>query len=364
MRTDWHTLQSRTIDWLRFPMAVAVVVLHYSKSVFQHADGALRFTCILFQEGICRLAVPCFFLISGFLFFSKLDKKWDWGIWRDKLEKRAKTLLLPYVLWNIIAFLAYWAYANVTGDTTSISQYFSDNGGARMLWSVTGGIPIGSQAYPINGPLWFIRDLIFFVIITPLVFAFIKWTRFYGILAMCVLHIATNRFIPEGFLFFMIGAWFRLSKKNIIETLSPGKLGFYLVALFSLIALVFIQYTIDSAFWKKAVKFVFLLSGIAASFCGASGLLDAGKTSVIPFLAGSSFFIFAAHEVLILQNIATPLVNALLPVGPLWDCMTFLIVPALAVALCLGLFFIMQKCLPRTTAVLTGDRKVKVAFNS
>lgn len=360
MRTDWTRIQSQTIDWLRFPMAVAVVMLHYSKTVFLEAEGTLRFLCILFQEGICRLAVPCFFFISGYLFFSKLEDKWDWDIWKGKMQKRAKTLLLPYLLWNIIAFLAFWIYAQVVGSPIPLPQHYLNEGGIRMFWSVNGGIPIGSQTYPVDGPLWFIRDLIFFILATPLVFFFVKRTGFYGVLVLCVLHLAVNRLVPEGFVFFVTGSWFRLSKKNIIETLSSRKNIYYAIALMSLIALVLIQYHLDSDTWKKIVKFVFLFSGIAASFCMVAVSLNKGKIRVVPFLAESAFFIFAAHEVLILQNVATPIVNHLLPQGQVWNCVAFFLVPALAVVICLGLLFLLEKLLPRTTAVLTGNRIVSV----
>ena len=345
-------------------MAVLVVMLHYSKTIIEQADGTLHFLCIFFQEGICRLAVPCFFFISGFLFFSKLEGKWDWSIWKDKLAKRAKTLLLPYLLWNIIAFFAFWIYERTNGNVSSLTQAITENGGVRMFWSVTGGLPIGSQAYPVNGPLWFIRDLVFYIIVTPLVFMFIKWTRLYGILALCLLHLTVNRLVPEGFLFFSTGAWFRLSRKNIVESLAPGKISFYIIAILSLVGLILIQYYTDSDPWKKIVKFIFLTSGIATSFCGVARLLDAGKTRVIPFLAGSSFFIFASHEVLILQNISTPVIKALLPDGITWDLIAFFAVPALTVAICIGLLFLMQRILPRTTAILTGGRRVGVAYNA
>ena len=210
----------------------------------------------------------------------------------------------------------------------------------------------------------FIRDLIFYIVVTPLVFLFIKWTRLYGILALCLLHLTVNRLVPEGFIFFTTGAWFRLSRKNIVEVLEPERICFYLIAILSFAGLVLIQYHSDSGLWQKIVKFVFLVSGIAASFCGVARLLDAGKTRVIPFLAGSSFFIFASHEVLILQNISTPVIKALLPDGIAWDCIAFFAVPALTVAICIGLLFIMQRILPRTTAILTGGRRVEVTYNA
>jgi len=362
MQTDWEILQSKTIDWLRFPMAVAVVMLHYSKYVFPESEGALHFLCILFQEGLCRLAVPCFFFISGFLFFSKLEEKWDWRIWQDKMGKRFRTLLIPYLLWNLIAFFALWLYTRATGDSASLSQEFVNRGGIKMFWSVTGGIPVGSQAYPVDGPLWFIRDLILYIVLTPVVFIFIRWTKIYGLLVLAMAYLAVNRLVPEGFLFFVSGAFFRLEKMNIVETLYPVRGWLYVVALLSLTGLVLIQYNSDSDFWKKLIKFVFLLSGIGSSFSGAASLLHTGRTRVLPFLAGSSFFIFAAHEVLILQQIATLAVQLLVPQTPLGACLAFFVIPVFTVAICLGLLFVLQRLLPRFTGLLTGSRKIKNAY--
>ena len=39
MKADWTELQSKTIDALRFPMAVAVVVLHNCKDLILHATA-------------------------------------------------------------------------------------------------------------------------------------------------------------------------------------------------------------------------------------------------------------------------------------------------------------------------------------
>ena len=61
MLPDWTKLQSQAIDLLRFPMAVAVVMLHYGTTVIIGATGVFHAICVIFQEGICRLAVPCFF---------------------------------------------------------------------------------------------------------------------------------------------------------------------------------------------------------------------------------------------------------------------------------------------------------------
>lgn len=358
MATDWQSIQSRTIDWLRFPMAVAVVILHHGTTLIQDATGPLRVLCILFQEGICRLAVPCFFFISGYLFFHQLQI-WDWDIWKHKISRRAKTLLLPYILWNIIAFLAFWGYAKLQGNGTTLMQAFLNYGGIKIFWGVDGGLPLGVRSAPIDGPLWFIRDLMIFTILTPLLFQFIRKTRFYGVCALIVFFLFVPGIIPEGFIFFLTGAAVQLSGKNVVQSLWSKKVFLYVASGILLIAMLVL---FDYEYWHRLVKNMFLFCGIGAAFCGAAQLLDSHKVSVSPFLAQSSFFIFATHEILILPQIAQPLIGSILPSGgSFWPCLEFFLTPALAVAICLGLFFILDKLLPRTTSLLTGNRKVQPA---
>ena len=68
-------LTSRTINALRFPCAVLVVLIHLFKPVPEETFpyGFFRTLEIAFSDGLARIAVPIFFFISGFLFF--LSKK-------------------------------------------------------------------------------------------------------------------------------------------------------------------------------------------------------------------------------------------------------------------------------------------------
>lgn len=357
MQTDFEKIQSRAIDRLRFPMAAAVVVLHYCMSLGLNATGPMRILRIVFQEGVCRLAVPCFFFISGYLFFNHLQN-WSWDEWIRKIKSRVRTLLLPYILWNIIALFAFWAYDNLHGSVASIFQQFQFYGGIRLFWGIVGGIPVGSTVCPLDGPLWFIRDLIYFVVLTPFIYLFIKWTKFYGVLTICILFLAVRRAVPEGLVFFIIGAYLQLSKKNIIQIVWPHRWCLSILSVLLLIATCALHGYSD--YWGRFIKFFFITCGIASVFCFASW--DKDKIEVKPnqFLLLSSFFIFAAHDILILRKIARPLVALAIPADTVWGSIIALFVtPMLTIIICLGLFSLMQKFLPRTTGILTGNRSTK-----
>jgi peptidoglycan/LPS O-acetylase OafA/YrhL len=74
-----NELLSETIDFLRFPLVVGVVLIHSDPSIDVVAEGVKSGSEIdyllysrlvfLFSRIIAHLAVPLFFFFSGFLFF-------------------------------------------------------------------------------------------------------------------------------------------------------------------------------------------------------------------------------------------------------------------------------------------------------
>lgn len=106
--TEIESLQSKSVQWLSFILAATVVLLHTSMRGYTDfvplVEQPLSATVYrLFSWGLCTLAVPTFFMFSGYYFFTKLQE-WDNRFYLSKLQKRTKTLLLPYVLWISIAF--------------------------------------------------------------------------------------------------------------------------------------------------------------------------------------------------------------------------------------------------------------------
>lgn len=106
-------IQSKTINWLRFPLAVAVVLIHISPKIDTQSinysslssDDLYALFASLFSHVITYIAVPCFFLFSGFLFFFKVNR-FTRELYFKKLRVRALTLLVPYLLWNLLPILS------------------------------------------------------------------------------------------------------------------------------------------------------------------------------------------------------------------------------------------------------------------
>lgn len=329
-------------------MAALVVLLHTAALGVGSTHPVYSTLCIALGRGICRVAVPCFFLISGYLFFSKLEDQWDTRIWLDKLKKRVRTLLIPYLLWNLIAALAIWGYhwlfARMHGET--YPALFDSIIQAQGLWDASGGLPF-------DGPLWFIRYLMIFVLAAPLFWFFIKYFRGWGILVLSLVFIAIG-FIPEGVVFFAAGAWFKMEKKNMLEAFDHWKYGVFILSALSLIALTLTfrnhleLYRISSS--------VFILSGTAAFFLLAGMRVEKGA-ALPPLLVHSSFFIFAAHNILILHDFSHWIILHLLPFQGEWvECVDLFLRPSIAVATCILLYKTMEWITPKTLSLLTGGR--------
>ena len=79
-------------------LAFMVVGLHVRPL---YLDGTELFTDSIYDASVITvfkvlfsLAVPAFFMISGYLFFRNLED-WKYPVWKDKLKKRVYSLLIP-----------------------------------------------------------------------------------------------------------------------------------------------------------------------------------------------------------------------------------------------------------------------------
>ena len=170
-------LQSSTIDLLRFPLAIMVIFIHMNPKVinFLEADfnlisghGIYNLIGIVCSHTLTSIAVPTFFLISGFLFFVNFPK-WSWEGYRSKLKSRLKTLVIPYFLWNAIPFILIvismlagillkgnstdGVYTFITEKSWHIFYDCHEWGTTRINWLGENLRMTG----PLDLPLWFLR---------------------------------------------------------------------------------------------------------------------------------------------------------------------------------------------------------------
>lgn len=119
------------------------------------------------SQGIAELAVPFFFIVSGFF----LAQHFDDDCWYQcEVKKRVKSLLVPFICWSVIACMAS-ASLGIIADFlahrplgTNVVLLRSDN------WLRLFGFDL--TKYPLLGTLWYVRCLMLFVL-TSFVFKYV-----------------------------------------------------------------------------------------------------------------------------------------------------------------------------------------------
>lgn len=355
-------LQSKTITWLRFPLAVAIVFIHTNMDEISpavahidyfHPSGMDIYNVIhiLLSVVLLRVATPCFCIFSGFLFFYKTKNVWNRNIYFRQIKRKTRTLIAPYVLWNIIPVVIMVLFCLVKFDG-SLSVYLyelQENGIFRIFWNCKEGL------YPYNIPLWFLRDLIIVAFLSPIVYYFIKYFKLYSIFILVFFYF-TDIWFPvisvRAFFFFSLGAYFSIHGKNMIIELRKSKWFWLFSAIITLVL---------SMYFEGTDKFRYLyimynVSGSITTINIASWLIKRGHVSVHPFLSKTSFFIFALHGVYLLWQIQK-LLNILFHSNNAFILtMEYFLAPIICVCVCLGLYYIAQRTVPRLLGILTGSR--------
>lgn len=357
-------LQSKTISFLRFPLIVLVVLIHTqiisingivcNSSIANPFDGVFPIyesTSYLFSQIITRIAVPLFFFISGFLFYYKTPD-FSLSTYATKLKKRIFRLLIPYLIWNILFILSRNLPAIISNGTTPliIGEGYSTTDWISAFWCYN------ATESPVSYQLWFIRDLMVVVLFSPLIYWLIKKVSYLlpsilGIFWLTQTSLNIAGFSTEAFFFFSVGSYFSINKKNFTELVKSH------ATLLGIIYLLFVAITFltKDFSWSIYLKRISILIGIPFTIAITASFIGQGKWHVNRFLEESSFFIYAYHIIVlpIIFRFLTSIIHCTSDIRA-----TILYFLWATTVICVGLiiYYCMKRCLPKTTALLTGGK--------
>lgn len=368
---DSEKLQSDVINWLRFPMIVMVAYIHYFESfkTGQESVGndVYNNLMILMSHVISRATVPTFFLVSGYYFFHNTEFNFD--VFKVKLRKRLRSLVVPYVLWLslfIILTVIMKYGGSIIRERTfdNVWGYFSENGWFNMFWNCSEwpfrtswiGKPLNSSG-PIFIPLWFVRDLVVCCILSP----FIHWCiKHLGILFLGLLLFRYfTGIIPSvtGFtinVYFVIGAYLSINRKNIIvEAAKIKKFAYLLTA----ILLPFMVYYDGSYTEVGNILYPFWVVVLVVSYINiATAIVSRGWLRQPASMPKSSFFIYCLHAMFVMGYCGRFMMKVIPSDHWFLASVRYMLVPLLCVAICYTIYMIMNRYTPKLLAVLTGNR--------
>ena len=324
------------ISQTRFPLIVLVTYAHSYGAVADNYSllfsdwNTYEFLKLLISQTLSKIAVPSFFLMSGYLFFANVEN-WTWQAYRKKIVRRLQTLLLPYVLWNLLmayklrvwgwkVFWVFWSHVGVQNDIFGSEQWMTA---------------------PANMPLWFLRDLMVVSLASPIIYWGVRKMKIWLILLLSVCYfIGSYAFIPGlsmySLYFFTIGTFLCVWKKDIIWYVRSREVPLYVFAALSGVAM---MVTYRSEVFTSFLL-VFRVVGTIAFFAFAVHILSSTSRRLPLLLSASSYFIYLAHYVLFFSIIDTA-IQWLLGDTATWAlCLHYLLAPLVKVVIFVFLFFI------------------------
>lgn len=358
----YGSVESRALTWLRFPLALLVVLIHtaYTSNKSDFAFYLGKF----FSENLASIAVPTFFFMSGYLFFAKYEK-FGRKEYVTMLNKKSKTLLFPYLIWNLItyAYIVIWHLISdrTVGDIPPWDLY-------RIFWAVNDGhVATSLLGYkfsilcsPICGVLWFIRDLMVAMLLSPIIWLIVKNLRLWALVIFLVPWIMKIGIPVKGFglmalCFFPLGGTFSICGKNLFKPII--KYGKYFVALFIVLLGVstFLSFNRDV---PGLLSYLMILSGLVFLFYIAYSRVDKFVDNTIIKLGETSFFIYVFHTCFVFN----PLRFVIDPIGaiPYIGCtLAYVLSFATRVTVCVGVYYLMKRICPSILAILVGNRVQK-----
>lgn len=349
MMMEISTYCSRKVAVLNTVAILLVLLLHsyYMEAVnYSAARCAQLFTG---TSGLSGVAVPLFYFMSGLLFFKSVADMRDCV---KGIQKRVRTLLVPYILWNII-FVGWYV---VLHYTPRVSQFVNSD----MLSHFSIAHPLESIEYlliePAGFQLWFLRDLMVYVAFTPLLWILLKR---YPWLTLAGLFLIFGGIARCGVTYFALGCIISLdySLEDFSRWLNKPVVfvcGLLFLANAVMATISECNALTSNPYWQQAVNTAGILT-VWAVYDVVNTKEKHGKLSdIFLFVSKYSFFIYLFHEPAF--NIIKKLSLKIVGVSDLSLIVLYMVNPIVMAGIALLIGIIIKRFSPMIYSILVGGR--------
>lgn len=341
---------SRKVIIVSFILSVFVLYIH-AKNLAYYDFGDVYGTPIdvlnqIMSETLGRVAVPFFFLQSGYWLFRYDIFETKSDILKRKLKKKVLSLGIPYLIWNTLGLLFFIIVSRLPGMPFNIYN-------GEIVSITLENILEGVFLHKFYFPFWFMKNLIVLTIFSP-VFVILLRNRYrtYSaiiiLVIMFLLDINTPVCQTRSILFFIIGGALSVYHREYWEKPNSNHLetAFYMV-LFVICAVIKwlgIPYLSTIAlvpfpilFWKSC------------ELLGQFNVFDHE-----PFwFCKQSFFIYSAH-IFLVQGLSSILSRVSSNMA--WVCFIYMVNPPIALAVLYVVARILAQRFPKVYGLLCGNR--------
>lgn len=349
---------SKVLSLLRFPLAALVVFIH-TEYPSDKSDAAY-YLGTFFSYGLAQIAVPAFFFISGYLFFARYER---FGVkeYASAMRKKALSLALPYLLWIGLVYYGMGLLHGAGPDWYPLDFY-------KIFWAQSQGYVVHSVfGYEFSilsspsaiGVMWFIRDLMVAMVLSPIVWWIVRRMRMWSLVVFFLPYLLYIGVPVQGFglaalCFFPAGATFSICGKDVVQYAT--RCGWVILVAFTILLGCKFAMDISSIHYHRTLSQLFIVSGIAAVFVIGNNVLRFPKAAkwLIKF-GEASFLLYVVHTLPLFWPLNKMLLH-LRPIPYFGFTMYYILSWGLRVGLVLCLYYVMKRLCPKVLSVLVGGR--------
>lgn len=350
------TQLSNTISALRTLLCFLIVFLHMHTTALTPQELAIGEYPVYnhiatFITLISRLAVPLFFVISGYLYFIAFSPTFE--CYKKKTRKRIRRLFQPVLIWTTLYLLLYLiAQQNPYTGTLFSGNHkpVADFNWLDLLNAYTGIINM-----PFAEQYWFLRNLLVLCLLSPLLWCSFKYTGWVGLLLVGLIwYFGPDQYqaslLMTSVFFFYLGGYMGYSHYDMLFS-GRTKTVICIIFMISL----FLTYLVfaGTASYRYAYN-LYILAGIPFLFILHFGLIKKGYGRRLIALSSGSYFCFLLH-LQILMFLKRGIYKLVDPHNGLTITAIYFITPIICISICYCLYGYLQKRHRKILKFLTGE---------
>ncbi len=202
------------ITWFSFVFSLLVIWVHsYNAELYLGKSPEMEMVYRLehrIGDGLGQIAVPGFFMISGYLFY----RDFTWSRLGEKWNRRIRSVLLPYILWNFLYYMGYVIGSRLPWMTDVVGK------GVIPFDLFTAVDAVINYTY--NYVFWYLFQLILLILLAPVLYPVLKcvWSRILFLLFLWYIA-AVKKELPfvnaDALIYYSSAASLALSKPQWVE---------------------------------------------------------------------------------------------------------------------------------------------------
>ena len=342
---------SKKVVFLNVVATILIVLLHSETPVRWGQElGLQTYPFIWAVYTLAQVAVPLFFFISALLFYRNCE-------WKDiptKLYRRIFSLVIPFLIWNVFFVAVYWALQRI--PFTASRMVIAAPLDTPLQW-------IAAVWHTQFTPLWFVKFLIFFCLMSPAIMLIIKnkWVGVVVSVSLFVLSV-TNKWdgmsqllywLPVYLAGALVGRYLYGHDKDENERLlsawtdSAKRVATTILSV--LLLTIYVWGVLDENSWTFGRFFCPIAIWFLTDLLLPADFKDTFK---VRDWMGYTFFIYATHHFLL--NVEQTLVRSFLPSTPFVLNLTFIVTPIVTLLIIICTARLLSRF--KFYKVLTGGR--------